>query len=235
MAQLVARQPAHSKPTLVAAAVQRTPSLRHGTKHAVAATQNVLQKVRRRSAATAKKMADAPIARLRAKARADPHVDPGPCRAGPDDARPGEVLAQFATLQSQFDELRNDIATSRVLQYFAFVPGEDPGPAAGEIPNLFSVRETPAMEAQAAEEAQLPPTNLSASRIHDHNRLVDDVVQALAGEAEARREATAREHARVARPGRSGVATACLTTPACKCSKLRPLANRAAFTRRRRQ
>ena len=26
----------------------------------------------------------------------------------------GEVLAQFATLQSQFDELRNDIATSRV-------------------------------------------------------------------------------------------------------------------------
>ena len=60
------------------------------------------------------------------------------------------------------------------------MPGEDPGPAAGEIPNLFSVRETPAMEAQAAEEAQLPPANLSASRIHDHNRLVDDVVQLLA-------------------------------------------------------
>ena len=36
------------------------------------------------------------------------------------------------------------------------------------------------MEAQAAEEAQLPPTNLSASRIHDHNRLVDDIVQLLA-------------------------------------------------------
>ena len=68
----------------------------------------------------------------------------------------GEVLAQFATLQSQFDELGTTSRRARA-QYFAFVPGEDPGPAAGEIPNLFSVRETPAMEAQAAEEAQLSP------------------------------------------------------------------------------
>ena len=119
----------------------------------------------------------------------------------------GEVLAQFATLQSQFDELRNDIATSRVLQYFAFVPGEDPGPAAGEIPNLFSVRETPAMEAQAAEEAQLPPTNLSASRIHDHNRLVDDVVQLLA-ERPKRGEKRRRAHETSSAPGAEAVATA---------------------------
>ncbi len=125
-------------------------------------------------------MADAPIARLRAKARVILTSIQGLVVQAQTTLDRGEVLAQFATLQSQFDELRNDIATSRVLQYFAFVPGEDPGPAAGEIPNLFSVRETPAMEAQAAEEAQLPPTNLSASRIHDHNRLVDDIVQLLA-------------------------------------------------------
>ena len=125
-------------------------------------------------------MADAPIARLRAKARVILTSIQGLVVQAQTTLDRGEVLAQFATLQSQFDELRNDIATSRVLQYFAFVPGEDPGPAAGEIPNLFSVRETPAMEAQAAEEAQLPPSNLSASRIHDHNRLVDEVVQLLA-------------------------------------------------------
>ncbi len=76
----------------------------------------------------------------------------------------GEVLAQFATLQSQFDELRNDIATSRVLQYFAFVPGEDPGPAAGEIPNLFSVRETPAM-AKALGAAEVRPRLKTSSRV----------------------------------------------------------------------
>ena len=138
-------------------------------------------------------MADAPIARLRAKARVILTSIQGLVVQAQTTLDRGEVLAQFATLQSQFDELRNDIATSRVLQYFAFVPGEDPGPAAGEIPNLFSVRETPAMEAQAAEEAQLPPTNLSASRIHDHNRLVDEVVQLLAERpkrGEKRRRAT---------------------------------------------
>jgi len=148
-------------------------------KHPVAATQDNLYKSTP-SRRQAKKMADAPIARLRAKARVILTSIQGLVVQAQTTLDRGEVLAQFATLQSQFDELRNDIATSRVLQYFAFVPGEDPGPAAGEIPNLFSVRETPAMEAQAAEEAQLPPTNLSASRIHDHNRLVDDVVQLLA-------------------------------------------------------
>ena len=92
-------------------------------------------------------MADAPIARLRAKARVILTSIQGLVVQAQTTLDRGEVLAQFATLQSQFDELRNDIATSRVLQYFAFVPGEDPGPAAGEIPNLFSVRETPALEA----------------------------------------------------------------------------------------
>ena len=162
------------------------------TKHPVAATQDNLYKTTP-SRRQQKRMADAPIARLRAKARVILTSIQGLVVQAQTTLDRGEVLAQFATLQSQFDELRNDIATSRVLQYFAFVPGEDPGPAAGEIPNLFSVRETPAMEAQAAEEAQLPPTNLSASRIHDHNRLVDEVVQLLAERptrGEKRRRAT---------------------------------------------
>ena len=81
------------------------------------------------------------------------------------------------------------------------------GPAAGEIPNLFSVRETPAMEAQAAEEAQLPPANLSASRIHDHNRLVDDVVQLLA-ERPKRGEKRLRDKYSGADPCSEEVATA---------------------------
>ena len=152
-------------------------------------------------------MADAPIARLRAKARVILTSIQGLVVQAQTTLDRGEVLAQFATLQSQFDELRNDIATSRVLQYFAFVPGEDPGPAAGEIPNLFSVRETPAMEAQAAEEAQLPPTNLSASRIHDHNRLVDEVVQLLA-ERPKRGEKRRRANDTGAEPGAEEVATA---------------------------
>ena len=155
-----------------------TPSLRHGNSHHLLLHSSAV--AQRGARDREKGMADAPIARLRAKARVILTSIQGLVVQAQTTLDRGEVLAQFATLQSQFDELRNDIATSRVLQYFAFVPGEDPGPAAGEIPNLFSVRETPAMEAQAAEEAQLPPTNLSASRIHDHNRLVDDVVQLLA-------------------------------------------------------
>ena len=60
-------------------------------------------------------MADAPIARLRAKARVILTSIQGLVVQAQTTLDRGEVLAQFATLQSQFDELRNDIATSRVL------------------------------------------------------------------------------------------------------------------------
>ena len=187
----------------------RTPSLRHGNRRYKLALICCCLAVHARVGPTQKRkgMADAPIARLRAKARVILTSIQGLVVQAQTTLDRGEVLAQFATLQSQFDELRNDIATSRVLQYFAFVPGEDPGPAAGEIPNLFSVRETPAMEAQAAEEAQLPPANLSASRIHDHNRLVDDVVQLLA-ERPKRGEKRRRANDTGAEPGAEEVATA---------------------------
>ena len=79
-----------------------------------------------------------------------------------------QVLAQFATLQASSMNCRT---TSRraALQYFAFVPGEDPGRAAA-IPNLCCAVD--AAEAQAAEEAQLPPAEPVGLADHDHNRLV---------------------------------------------------------------
>lgn len=157
-------------------------------------------------------MADQPIGRLRAKARVILTSIQGLIVQAQTTLHWGEVLAQFATLQSQFDELRSDIATSRVLQYFAFVPGEDPGPAAGEIPNLFSVRETPAMEAQAAAEARDPPRTLSASRIHDHNRLVDEVAALLAEKPKRGAPNNAAAKRRRANDGAAGAPAAAVAT-----------------------